>query len=303
MSARVAATVIGLVASFLLALAAFYQQRAARTTTRRGRTMIGGAYALMSTLVRHRVWLIGWMVNLAGFGTQAIALHLGSVATVQPLLATQLLFALPMSCYERRVLPRARDWASALAICGGLVLLLVVIRIPSSLTAEADRSRVVLSTVAALAAIAVLVPVSARLGRSALVVVTAGCAGLCFAMTAVFIKLTIEDLVDHGVAYTATDWVGYALAGSTLLGLVLEQGSFANGPLPWAVATKESVSPLTGYAVGILAFPVAFPTDAGTVACLVVAGLLLVAGAFGLGASPSADLWISRDADLRGAPT
>ena len=300
MSARVAATVIGLLASFLLALAAFYQQRAARTTTRQGRTMIGGAYALMSTLVRHRVWLTGWLVNLAGFGTQAIALHLGSVATVQPLLATQLLFALPMSCMERRVLPRARDWASALAISGGLVLLLVVVRTPS-LAAQADRGRVVLATVAVLAAVVVLVPLAARMGRSALVVVTAGCAGLCFAMTAVFIKLTIEDLVDHGVAYTATDWVGYALAGSTLLGLVLEQGSFANGPLPWAVATKESVSPITGYAVGVLAFPVAFPTDAGTVACLVVAGLLLVAGAFGLGASPSADLWISRDEDVRGA--
>jgi len=299
-SARVAATVIGLLASFLLALAAFYQQRAARTTTRRGRTMIGGAYALMSSLVRHRVWLTGWVVNLAGFGTQAVALHLGSVATVQPLLATQLLFALPMACLERRVLPRARDWASALAICGGLVMLLVVVQIPMQ-NAQADRGRVVIASVAALAAIVVLVPVSARLGRSALVVVTAGCAGLCFAMTAVFIKLTTEDLLDHGVAYTATDWVGYALAGSTLLGLVLEQGAFANGPLPWAVATKESVSPITGYAVGVLAFPVAFPTTTGTIICLVLAALLLVAGAFGLGASPSADLWISRDEDLRGA--
>ena len=302
MSARVAATVIGLLASFLLALAAFYQQRAARSTTRRGRTMIGGAYALMSSLVRHRVWLTGWVVNLAGFGTQAVALHLGSVATVQPLLATQLLFALPMACLERRVLPRARDWASALAICGGLVMLLVVVQIPMQ-NAQADRGRVVIASVAALAAIVVLVPVSARLGRSALVVVTAGCAGLCFAMTAVFIKLTTEDLLDHGVAYTATDWVGYALAGSTLLGLVLEQGAFANGPLPWAVATKESVSPITGYAVGVLAFPVAFPSGAGTVACLVGAGLLLIAGAFGLGASPSAELWISRDEDFRAAET
>jgi hypothetical protein len=82
-STRVAATLIGLIASFLLALAAFYQHRAARSTTRRGHTALGGAWALMSTLVRNRVWLTGGAVHLAGFGTQAVALHLGSVATVQ----------------------------------------------------------------------------------------------------------------------------------------------------------------------------------------------------------------------------
>lgn len=296
MSTRVLATLLGLVASFLFASAAYYQQRAARETHREGHTVLGGVYSLMSKLVRDRTWLKGWVVNLGGFAAQALALHLGSVAAVQPLLATQLLFALPMASLERRRWPRLRDWASAGSICAGLIVLLVVVN-AKALPGAADRGRVVEAVLAALAAIVVLVPISSRLGPNVMNVVTSACAGLCFAMTGVFLKLTADDLANHGIAYTATDFVGYALAGSTLLGLVLEQAAFANGPLPWAVGTKESVNPIASYAIGVLAFPVALPTGSGAVAGLIGSGLLLIAGAIGLAESPSSDLWLRRSED------
>jgi hypothetical protein len=116
-------------------------------------------------------------------------------------------------------------------------------------------------------------------------------------MTAVFLKLTVDDLVNHGIAYTAGDWVGYALACSTLTGLVLGQGAFANGPLPWAVATKETANPVASYAIGVLAFPVALPSGPWTVAGLVAAGLLVALGAVALAHSPSADVWLRRSED------
>lgn len=293
MSIRVVATLLGLLAAFLLALAAFLQQRAARATTRREGSALAAVTALMTALVRQPVWLAGWAVNLLGFFVQALALHVGSVASVQPLLATQLLFALPMSSLERKRWPRARDWVSGAAISAGLVLLLGVVRV-GDLDAAASRPRVLLAAAAAVVVIAVAVPLARNGTATAVLLVTATCSGLCFAMTAVFIKLTASDLVDHGVAYTARDWVGYALACSTLLGLVLEQMAFANGPLPWAVATKECVNPLAAYALGVLAFPVAFPTDAGTLATVCAAGLLIVVGAVGLGTSRSAHEWLAR---------
>lgn len=294
MSPTLVPVVFGLTAAFLFALAAYYQQRAARTAHPAGETVFTSAVALMATLVRNRVWLLGWAVNLAGFAAQAIGLHLGSVAEVQPLLATQLLFALPMSSRERRRWPGWRDWLSALAICVGLVVLLVGVR-AAPLQGQADRSRIAITAIGVLIAIVVLVPLSR--GWSALMtsIVSAVGAGLCFAMTAVFIKLTTDDLLDHGVGYTASDWVGYSLAVSTGLGLVLEQIAFANGPLPWAVATKESVNPVASYALGVLAFPVALRTDPGTLTGISVSGALLVLGAIGLAHSPSADLWIRSD--------
>jgi hypothetical protein len=287
---------LGLLASFLFASAAYFQQKAARQTEREGRTVIDGLYALMRKLVRDRVWLTGWVVNLGGFASQAAALHLGSVAVVQPLLATQLMFAMPMSSLERKRWPRLRDWASCGAICGGLVLLLVVVA-AAPLRGEPDRTMIIVAVVCALAVIAVVVPIASRHDHDVMNVATAACAGLCFAMTGVFLKLTSDDLANHGVAYTAKDWVGYALAGSTLLGLVLEQAAFANGPLPWAIATKDSMNPIASYAIGVLAFPVAFPSGAGALAGIAGAGALLVAGAIGLAHSPSADLWLRRKED------
>ena len=290
---EVLAPLLGLVVAFLFAASAYLQQRAARETTRHGHSAITGAWALMSTLVRRRVWLLGWLVNLAGFGTQALALHLGSVVTVQPMLATQLMFALPMASLELRRWPRVRDWAAAASICAGLVVLLLVVH-TKPLAGQADRSRVLLASLAVVVAVVVLVPVSMRMGPNWVVLAGAGCAGLCFAMTAVFIKLTIDDLTAHGVAYTARDWVGYALAVSTLLGLVLGQGAFANGSLPWAVAVKETVNPIASYAVGVLAFPVVMPTDTGSLVGLVLAGALVVLGGFTLAGSPSAKQWARR---------
>jgi hypothetical protein len=296
MSASVVAPLLGLVVAFLFALSAFFQQRAARRTHREGRSVAAGAAALMSTLVRDRVWLQGWLFNLAGFGVQALALHLGSVVTVQPMLATQLLFALPMSSLEQRTWPRGRDWLGALCLCGGLAVLILVVH-TKPLIGEPDRGRILMAVVAVVAVVVVLVPVALRLGPGPLVLVAGACAGLCFAMTAVFIKLTTDDLVNHGVAYTARDWVGYALACSTFTGLVLGQGAFANGPLPWAVATKETANPVASYAIGVLAFPVQFPTGVGAMVGLAFAGALVVVGAVALAHSPSADLWLRRSED------
>jgi len=296
MSSAVLAPLLGLVVAFLFALSAFLQQRAARHTHRVSGSALVGAWRLMAALIRDRTWLGGWLVNLAGFATQALALHVGSVATVQPLLATQLMFALPMSSLERRRWPRRRDWAAAAAISAGLVVLLVVVHV-TPIAGEPDRGRILLASAAAVAAIAILVPFSVRIGPNAVVLAGAACAGLCFAMTAVFIKLTTDDLVNHGVAHTARDWVGYALAVSTLLGLVLGQSAFANGPLPWAVGIKETVNPIASYAIGVLAFPVVLPTDAGSLAGIALAGALVVAGGIGLAGSPSAEEWLRRPED------
>ena len=294
MAVRLAAILLGLGASFCFALAGYLQQRAARATEPRGRTVVAGLGSLMARLLRSRTWLLGWWVNVLGFAAQAVALHIGSIALVQPLLATQLLFALPMSCLELRRWPRAKDWAAGAAICGGLVVLLVALG-STPLDGRPDRARILVAAGFVLALIGLLLAVARRLRPGLLNLLAAGAAGLCFSMTAVFIKLTGDDLLRRGgVLHTATDWPGYALAASTALGLVLEQGAFANGPLPWAIATKDSVNPIASFAVGVLAFSVVLPTDAGHLAAIAGAAALLVIGAVGLAHSPSAHLWLRR---------
>jgi drug/metabolite transporter (DMT)-like permease len=281
---------LAVLAAFLFALAAFLQQRAARTPERLSGSAVRRLGTLMSRLLRSRTWLAGWIVNLCGFFAQASALQLGSVAAVQPLMPTQLLFALPMSSMERHRWPRLQDWASAAAICGGVAVLLTT-EGAAPLTGEADRSRVLMAAALVLLIVVLVLTTAPRLSRTWASVLTAATAGLCFAMSAVFMKLTSGDLIDHGVAYTARDWPGYALAVSTLLGLVIEQGAFSSGPLPWSIAIMNTVNPVASYAAGVLAFRVHAPDDLGSISGIAGAGVLLVVGAIGLAHSSSGTVW------------
>ena len=85
--------------------------------------------------------VVGWTTNLLGFAVQALALHLGSVALVQPVLVTQLLFALPMAAAWQRRHPNRRDWASAALISGGLVLFLSTLLVNTLAATIVSRSR------------------------------------------------------------------------------------------------------------------------------------------------------------------
>lgn len=285
---------LGLLAAFLFAAAAALQQHAARRAALQphdapelsGRPVFRPLFDLLSRLVRNRMWLLGWVTNLAGFFVQAAALHLGSVALVQPLLVTQLLFAMPMATAWSGRWPGTLDWVGGGAITGALVVFLAV-REVAPLEGQADRSKVIAAALATIAAVVVLVVLSRGLRPVPRATLLSVAAGLCFAMTAVFMKLTASDLLDRGVPATARDWPGYALAASTLTGLLLEQGAFATGSLSTAVAAMTITNPLASYAIGVLAFNVTPPTSVAALAALAGSGLLLIVGVVTLSRSPS----------------
>ena len=100
-------------------------------------------------------------------------------------------------------------------------------------------------------------------------------------------KLTTADLLHRGVPATATDWPGYCLAGSTALGLLLEQQAFTAGSLPVAIAAMTMTNPTASYLLGVLAFEADVPTGPRALAMLLAAGLLLVLGVVGLAHGPA----------------
>ncbi|MEU8341401.1 hypothetical protein SAMN05443665_102292 [Actinomadura meyerae] len=265
-----------LVAAFLFAAAAALQYRAARRAVHGG-SDASAAHGLIRRLVRDPVWLTGWGVNLAGFCAQAVALHFGSTAIVQPLLVTQLVFTIVLGTVGTGRRPARLDLLGGLAVSAGLAVLFTV---PGAIPPEGEPSRPRILLAGLIAAPAVVLLSRAawmRAGpvRAALLGV---CAGLCFAATAVLIKLTTADLVDRGVAATAVDWPGYALAGSTLLGLVLEQRAFAAGSLPAAMTAMTMTNPIASYLVAALAFETLPPRTASAFTAVSFSVLLLTAG-------------------------
>ncbi|NYJ07143.1 DMT family transporter [Petropleomorpha daqingensis] len=287
-------TVVGLLAAFLFAASAVLQQRASRGAIAERHDHGGHSQLtrylpvllLVRRLLGHPLWLIGWLTNLFGFLAQALALHFGSVALVQPLLTTQLLFTLALVSLGSRRRPLTRDWLSVLSMCAGVAIFLSV-RGAAPVEGAAQRSEVLLALTAS--AVVVFAIVVFAQGREPTVhAATIGvAAGICFAVSAVLIKLTTTDLLDRGVLATALDWPGYALAVSTAIGLLLGQQAYAAASLPVAVAAMSVTNPLVSYLIGVLAFHVHLPTDPGTLVAVAVSLLLLFLGAVGLAHSPA----------------
>lgn len=298
--------VIGLsaLAAFLFALAASLQQHVAYQVSRalderqRGVGPVAAHDAeadtrrrvLLLALARHlprsRLWRVGWAVNLAGFAAQGAALHFGSVALVQVLLVTQLIFALPLATLWAGRWPSGLAWLSGATICAG-VIVFVAVNGGAALHGEADRGGVVLTVVAAAVAAAALVRISVYRSPQVTAALIAVAAGLCFATSAALMKLTADDLVVRGVGATAVDWPGYTLAASAFAGVVLGQWAFAAGSLPTAVAGMTITNPVASYFIGILAFQVTPATTAPRVVAVAAAAALISIGIIGLVRSTS----------------
>ncbi|EIE98738.1 DMT family transporter [Saccharomonospora glauca] len=285
---------LGFTAAFLFAASAALQRRAVlhaadSDSEHRASTHRLPVLWLFRRLLRQRVWLAGWLTNLGGFACQAAALHFGSVALVQPLLVTQLLFALPMASAAVRLWPPLRDWLAAIAITGGVALFLSV-EGAAPMEGEPDRERLVIAVLVAALTILTLLQIAQRRRPFAYSALVATCAGICYAMSAAMMKLTADSLADEGVAATATDWPGYLLAVTTATGLVLGHQAYGSGSLSAAVAVMSTVNPCVSFTIGLLVFDTVPATEPGPLAAVAVAGVLLVAGAFGLAHSPAVRL-------------
>jgi hypothetical protein len=276
---------LALVACCLFSLSAYVQQRT--SASKPGRSGgVSGMGTLMGHLIRSPLWVCGALINLSGFLTQAVALQKGSVSLVQPLMPTQLLFAVAFAAWTARKWPTIADWLCSAAICGGVALVLAS-ESGRPVNPEAAPGRVVV--VAACAAVAIVVLLWLAHGREPrfAAATTACAAGCSFATTAIFLKLVADKTAEGGLVGMVTTPAFYGLIGTCVLGTVLSQAAFAAGPLPWAVAAMTIVNPVIGYTGGILAFHAPAPSPLP----VVVAALLLVGGIIGLVRSSSAHGW------------
>jgi len=201
------------------------------------------------------------------------------------MMAAQLLFVLSLASGEQRRRPSRRDWLSALAVCAGLVLLLTADA--SSLTGEPHRNRVFMATVCVVSLVLILRQVSRHTFPWLAGLPVGVAAGLCHALNAVYLKLTVEDLFHGRVLATLSDWPVYALAATALSGMLLVQIAFASGPLPPAVAAMGVTNPVASFVLGVLAFDAPAPRDPGVLSAIAVSGLLIAFGIVGLANAPS----------------
>jgi hypothetical protein len=293
----IAVVALAIGAAAMYAMSDFLEQRAAsraaqwselgerETPQSKWREAGRSAERTLLRLVMDRQWALGWAVGTLAYFVQAAALHLGSVSVVQSLQVTTLLFALPLSTIGSTLRPRLADWAGGVSICAALTLLLIV-RLHAPHTGSAHRGRILFLLV--LLAATVILLVSAAITRTGAVRATllAIAAGVAFASSASLVKLTSDDLTMNGVAHTARDWPGYALALTMAVGVVLQQLAFASGRLPTATTAMTVANPIFGSVIAVIGFSEPLPSSPGLLAGLALAGVMLIIGVSVLAHSP-----------------
>ncbi len=243
----VAVYLLALGAALLFGLGSVVQQRVAFEAPP-GKSL---RPSLLLWLVRQPLWLAGVGTAVVGNVLSGTALGLGSVALVQPLLVSRLLFALPVSAAWMRQRLRGRDWLGALATAGGLGLF-IAIGHPHQPDTTSPGLR---SWLIALGAIAVLVALlvlgSRKLSAVRRAPMLGAGAGILFGLQAGLTHTAVRHFIDSGVLALLTSWSTYAVAAAAVLGTLLNQSAFEMAPLTASYPTLAAVEPLAGIGLGI----------------------------------------------------
>jgi drug/metabolite transporter (DMT)-like permease len=238
--------VLGIAAAALLAVGFVLQQHeAARSAGPLLRPR------LLLTLVRRPLWLCGIGAMVAGQLLGAAALGLGSLIIVEPLLATNVLFALPLTALWSRRRLGLRDLAGCALLIGGLALLLA----GGSPHEWNGREQVaatdwILALAAVSGVVALLVTVAKRgdLGEEATLLASA--AGLLFGLQDVLTQRSIVQ-AESSLPGLLTSWHPYALVTIAVAGLVLEQSAFEIAPLAASLPAMTLAEPVCGIGLGM----------------------------------------------------
>src|SRR5215467_8482807 len=229
-------------------VAAALQHRQAELAPRAGDL----SFRLLARLAGRPLWLAGIVLAAVAYGLQALALAFGPLALVAPIVATDLLFALPVAARYSRPL-RAADWLGCALAAGGIAAFLAAAP-PSSGRSDAP-ARDWLLAFASVALVCVLAVSAARLANGpARAALTATAAGAVFGLTAA-VTLSLTRLVRAvGPGGALAHWQPWALLALGLAGLLLSANAFQAGALAASLPVMDTVEPVCGVLLGTLLF-------------------------------------------------
>jgi drug/metabolite transporter (DMT)-like permease len=270
---------VTVIAAMLLGVGFVLQQRAA--------AKLPSSYLhlrLIAELLRQRIWLGGIAVMVVGQALSAWGLGHLSLTVSEPLLATNLIFALLLAAPISGEIPRRTELIGAVLLCSGVAAL------------SASRSVRALSesfgsfshwpAAAIIAGFGVALAIAGRGGpRKLRATLTGAGGGLILGIADALTRRSVEIIDTHGIASLLTNWPGYAVVATAALGLWLVQSAFSAGPLHASLPAITAAEPIAGMTLGVLVFgdvvhitPWLLALQAAGIAAM-VAGTVLVARA------------------------
>jgi len=247
---------------------------------------------LVSYLLRQPLWLLGWAAAAGGFAFQAIALHYGQLSVVQPLLVTELVFALVLRRLWIRQDVAKAAWTAAVVTCAALAVFLSAAQPHGGHIQPdvADWTSAVAVFGGAVAVLALLARSGSPVRRAALY---ATAASVTWALMATFLKASTDVLAQSGLVGVLAHWPLYALIASGVVGSVLQQAALQTGPLSVSQSLLVVVDPAVSIVLSVWIFDERFTVslaqkvEAATAFSIMVVGVVMLSRAAPADLDPS----------------
>lgn len=213
----------------------------------------GGSH--LRALLRRPWWLVGQVLALVSFGLHAVALRLGPLVVVQPVVVSGIVLAVPVRAALERRVPAAREVGMVALTTAGLALFLV-----SSAPTVPDRAprTVTAAVVAAAGFVAAVVGARLVVRRSGGVRAHGygAAAGVLFGITAGLVKLA-TTMAASGSGLGGQLWAlltAWAVVVVGLTGVSLNQRAYRSGPLSASMPLLNIVDVLVAIGFGVVVF-------------------------------------------------
>jgi drug/metabolite transporter (DMT)-like permease len=238
---------VGVLAAALLGLGYVLQQRVARTMPLSELLH----FRLLLDLMRRPLWWAGIAAMVFGQLLGGLALQLATVSVVEPLLSTNLLFALAFAA------ALARHRIAWQEVCGSVLLsaaLGVFIAIgdphgPADHVQDVTVIALAVDVVGTVVALLVLIAKRSGLVRESVLLATG--AGLLFGLQDVSTRAVLIRADDHGFMSIFTSMWPYVVLGAAVIGILLSQSAFKAARLDYSLPPIAAAEPIAGIALGV----------------------------------------------------
>ena len=215
---------------------------------------VKGAWALLGHLARQPLWFLGQGLGTVALVWHALALRYGPIALVQPLVISGIVLAVPVRAAISRTLPGRQEMLAVLLAAAGLAVFLV-----ASAPSEGRRAGLgplpLLMVLGFLALAAAAAVASGRMSdptrRAALLGVASG---TLFALVAVTLKMSLEQVAAGGLAAVVRTWPLYVLVVAGVGGVLGNQFAYRSARLSSSMPVLNVVDCLLAIAFGYVVF-------------------------------------------------
>lgn len=225
-------------------------------------------------LLTQWIWLAGLGAQTVGVILQAVALDIGRVSVVQPLLVTTVVWALPLGHYLTNQSIGRREIIGAIACVAGLVLY-TAFADPAEGVDNAPFSDWALAMLVLAGACVALLLFANHGTLSTRAAVLGTVAGILYGLSATLMKPVTNTLDTDGFVAVLESWELWVMAAAGIAGFLFQQVSLATGRLVPSVAATSVANPVVSVMLGALVLQETIDKDPTWHAIVGIGGLML----------------------------